>query len=255
LFRPESGLNFGVVLGVTYAAILLHELGHAAACVSMGVEHGPIGACIYWVFPAFYTDTSSAWKLKRTQRLVVDGGGVYMTELVAAGATAAFWSTGDLTYAAIALVSDLQFLVSLVPSVRTDGYWFLCDLLGVQNLMSCNKEFSLWLAGRLVGVRRPDPKVFAVRPPWLRRLYFVYFAIFVCVLGGLTWTTATWYIPLTLRRLPGIVSLLSNQIVSGQVSWFTVLLTLNLLTASVVAIGIALYSVRGVRRLVAWRKA
>ena len=54
-----------LVLGLTIASAALHEIGHAAACRYGGGRPGGMGAGIYIVWPAFYTDVTDAYRLPR----------------------------------------------------------------------------------------------------------------------------------------------------------------------------------------------
>lgn len=73
-------VNIYIILGVLLLLLLssfVHEIGHASACRHFGVKHGGIGFGLYLTFPVFYTDVSEIWKLKRTERIVVNMAGVY----------------------------------------------------------------------------------------------------------------------------------------------------------------------------------
>ena len=72
--KPELLL---LVLGLTVASAAFHEIGHAAACRYGGGRPGGMGAGIYVVWPAFYTDVTDAYRLPRRARLRTDLGGIY----------------------------------------------------------------------------------------------------------------------------------------------------------------------------------
>ena len=60
-----------------------HEIGHAAACRYGGGRPGGMGAGIYMVWPAFYTDVTDAYRLPRRARLRTDLGGIYFNAVIA----------------------------------------------------------------------------------------------------------------------------------------------------------------------------
>ena len=62
--KPELLL---LVLGLTVASAAFHEIGHAAACRYGGGRPGGMGAGIYIVWPAFYTDVTDAYRLPRAR--------------------------------------------------------------------------------------------------------------------------------------------------------------------------------------------
>ena len=115
-------------------SIVFHEFGHSTACVHAGADPGDIGAAIYIVYPAMYSDVSCAWRLPRYQRLLVDLGGNYFQAIFG---LACFWlflvtDWPPLRGAVLLIMSAIT--VSLNPLFRFDGYWVLSDLLGVPNL-------------------------------------------------------------------------------------------------------------------------
>ena len=64
-------------LGLLFASMLFHELGHAAACRYGGGRPGAIGAGLYLMLPAFYTNVTDAYRLPRRRPGRTDLGGIY----------------------------------------------------------------------------------------------------------------------------------------------------------------------------------
>ena len=126
----------GFFLGLTGATVLgmaFHEFGHAAACRYSGGKPGAMGAGIYLVWPAFFTDVSDAYRLNRRGRLRTDLGGIYFNAIFSLIATAGYAATGFAPLVVLALLIQAQALYQLVPIVRLDGYYILGDLIGVPN--------------------------------------------------------------------------------------------------------------------------
>jgi putative peptide zinc metalloprotease protein len=84
---PEPLLR---VLALSFASAAFHEIGHAAACRYGGGRPGGMGAGIYTVWPAPYTDITDAYRLPRRARLRTDLGGLYFNAVVAV-VTLAVW--------------------------------------------------------------------------------------------------------------------------------------------------------------------
>jgi putative peptide zinc metalloprotease protein len=129
--KPELILLI-FVLGVASAAF--HEIGHASACRYGGGTPGAMGAGIYLVWPAFYTDVTDAYRLPRGARLRTDLGGLYFNTIVAV-LTLAAWSLTHVD--ALLLLIGLQLLEmvkQLSPVIRADGYHVLADATGVPDL-------------------------------------------------------------------------------------------------------------------------
>jgi putative peptide zinc metalloprotease protein len=131
-FHKPGLLLLIFALGIASAGF--HELGHAAACRYGGAVPGGMGAGIYMVWPAFYTDVTDAYRLPRRDRLRVDLGGIYFNALIAVVTTGAYlvWHVD-----ALLLLVALQFLMivkNLSPVIRSDGYHVLADATGVPDL-------------------------------------------------------------------------------------------------------------------------
>src|SRR3954471_2474331 len=131
--RPEL-LLLVLVLGIASAA--LHEIGHAAACRYGGGRPGGMGAGIYMVWPAFYTDVTDAYRLPRGARLRTDLGGIYVNAVIAV-VTLGVWLAvrADALLLLVAL-QMLEIVKNLSPVIRADGYHILADATGVPDLYS-----------------------------------------------------------------------------------------------------------------------
>jgi putative peptide zinc metalloprotease protein len=123
-----------MVLGLVVLATALHEIGHATAARYGGAEPGVMGAGIYVVWPAFYTDVTDAYRLNRGGRLRVDLGGVYFNAIFILGVAGAYALTGFEPLLVLVLVQHLQILQQFLPFLRLDGYYILSDLTGVPDM-------------------------------------------------------------------------------------------------------------------------
>ena len=66
-----------IMFAATIGAAAFHELGHAAALRYGGGMPRGMGAGLYIVYPAFYTDVSDNYRLGRWARVRTDLGGFY----------------------------------------------------------------------------------------------------------------------------------------------------------------------------------
>jgi putative peptide zinc metalloprotease protein len=115
-------------------SLVMHELGHASACARYGARPSGIGLTIYLIFPAFYSDVSAAWELRRWQRVIVDLGGAFFQLVVGAGYAIAYTLSGwEPLKVAVMMIAGSCFF-SLNPIFKFDGYWVVADALGVTNL-------------------------------------------------------------------------------------------------------------------------
>jgi putative peptide zinc metalloprotease protein len=125
-----------MLLGLVVVATALHEIGHATAARYGGAKPGVMGAGIYVVWPAFYTDVTDAYRLNRRGRLRTDLGGIYFNVLFALGTAGVYLLTGFEPLLIVVLVQHFQIIQQLLPFLRLDGYYILSDLTGVPDLFN-----------------------------------------------------------------------------------------------------------------------
>lgn len=129
---PLARSDHLAALALFVLTALWHETGHAAALARGGLPPGAIGVGLLFVMPVLYADVSLLGALGRIDRVRVDLAGVAF-QSGAAGLLCflgTWWPAARLA-AWIALAAVAW---SLLPFIRSDGYWLLCDLLGVRRL-------------------------------------------------------------------------------------------------------------------------
>src|SRR4051795_6556226 len=144
-----------LVFVVTVLSGGFHEFGHAAAARYGGADPGVIGAGVYLVWPAFYTDVTDAYRLGRRGRLRTDLGGVYFNVLFVLGTIAAYRLTGFEPLLLLVVIEHIEIVHQLLPVIRLDGYYIVADLTGVPDLFARIKPI---LVSAIPG-RRPDERV------------------------------------------------------------------------------------------------
>ncbi len=163
-----------IILGyVLYIfSIFIHELGHSSACQRFGAKPSAIGFTLYMIYPAFYSDVNDAWRLQRWQRVIVDLSGLYFHFVVGAVFSILWYYTGWQPFRVAIFGILASSLINLNPILRFDGYWVVCDLLGVYNLG--NQPIKLLKNGimRLRG-KQPPPL------PWTYKvsLFLIFYSI------------------------------------------------------------------------------
>jgi putative peptide zinc metalloprotease protein len=115
-------------------SLLVHEFGHASASQRFGAEPSEIGFAMYLIYPALYSDVTSAWRLTRWKRVIVDVGGCYFQLIVGAIFLVLFRVMGWQPLWAAFLMIIYTCVFSLNPIFKFDGYWVAADLMGVTNL-------------------------------------------------------------------------------------------------------------------------
>ena len=115
---PLTAREFAILYLAVFLSGLWHELGHATACTRFGCPHGDIGFGLYFIFPAFYSDVTKAWRLQARERAIVDLGGIYFQSLVVIGAAAyGLWS-GNVVALRFLWVTMFMMLYNLNPVFR-----------------------------------------------------------------------------------------------------------------------------------------
>ena len=158
-----------------------HEFGHAAALRYSGGRPGRIGAGLYLVWPAFFTDVTDAYRLNRAGRLRTDLGGLYFNALFVLATVGLWWVTGIEALLVLVPLQLLQMVHQLLPAIRMDGYHILSDLCGVPDLFARIKP----TLRRLVPGREPEPEATALKP-WVQVVVTLWVLLVIPLLiGGL----------------------------------------------------------------------
>ena len=151
------------VFAITLISAGFHEFGHAAAARYGGATPGAMGAGLYLIWPAFYTDVTDSYRLGRAGRLRTDLGGLYFNALIAVAVYGVWWLTGWDVLLLIIGAQLIQMVRQLPPLIRFDGYHVLADLTGVPDLFH---QIKPTLAG-LLPTRWRDSRTHVLKP-WAR---------------------------------------------------------------------------------------
>lgn len=118
-----------------YLTMLIHELGHIAACRKFKIRHGEIGFGFYSIFPVLYADVSNIWTTNKHQRTIANLGGIYLEVIYAAVLCICYLSTAMPVYLIAAVSILFKTITQLNPFIRFDGYWVVSDLTNTPNLL------------------------------------------------------------------------------------------------------------------------
>jgi putative peptide zinc metalloprotease protein len=131
-----SPLLLMMMLGLVIVSAAFHECGHATACAYGGARPGVMGAGLYIVWPAFYTDVTDAYRLGKAGRLRTDLGGVYFNTIFILLTSGAYFATGYEPLLLIIPFQHLEILHQFLPFIRLDGYYIVSDLTGVPDMFA-----------------------------------------------------------------------------------------------------------------------
>ena len=245
----------GLLLAVLALTILsggFHEFGHAAAARYGGATPGVMGAGLYLIWPAFYTDVTDSYRLARAGRVRTDLGGLYFNAIVAVVTFGIWWVSGWDAWLIIIATQILQMVRQLAPLLRFDGYHVLADLTGVPDLFARIKPT---LSGLLPqNWRKPENQVLK---PWARGVITTWVLIVVPLLIA---TLAL--IVVTFPRLAGTawdaVRLQYRELVAASAAGDGAAVALEVLSIAAIALpvlGMAYVLIRAVRQVATrvWR--
>ncbi|MCU1567125.1 MAG: hypothetical protein JWQ56_2062, partial [Pseudarthrobacter sp.] len=166
-----------LIFAVTILSAGFHEFGHAAAARKGGSTPGAMGAGLYLIWPAFFTDVTDSYRLGRAGRLRTDFGGLYFNAIVAVAVMGLWWATGFDALLLVVVTQILQMVRQLLPLVRFDGYHILADAAGVPDLFQRIKPTLLGLLPWHWG--KPESKVLK---PWARAVVTLWVLVTVPLL-------------------------------------------------------------------------
>jgi putative peptide zinc metalloprotease protein len=160
--------------------LCLHEIGHGHACKHYGARVPAMGFALIYLAPAFYTDTTEGEvQATRYQRLVISLAGVWAELMVYAIVTPIWWGTPPDTpvhnaaYFLMLITGIAAALVNWNPLIKLDGYYMLCEILGIVDLKEDSTAYvSGWVKRHIWGLPVEVPYV-----PKRRRLGYVAYAL------------------------------------------------------------------------------
>jgi putative peptide zinc metalloprotease protein len=238
------------VVGLTLLSAGFHEFGHAAACRYGGARPGAMGAGLYLVWPAFYTEVTDSYRLGRWGRLRVDLGGLYFNAVFAVAIMGAWSLTGWDALLLVVATQVLQMVRQLTPLVRFDGYHILADLTGVPDLFHHIKPTLLSVLPHRWG--RPEHRVLK---PWARIVVTLWVAVVVPVLLAILVILVLILPTLLATAWEGFGTqreVLAQNWADGELAQVGVRV-LSMLTLTIPALSVAYLLSRIARR--AWRRA
>lgn len=157
------------ILGVIILSTAWHEFGHASALRYGGGKVRGMGAGLYLIYPAFYTDVTDNYRLGRWSKVRTDLGGFYFNLIFAIGLCGVYFLTGAEWLLLVVLLVDVEILHQCLPFVRLDGYWALADLTGIPDFFSQIGPFlrtvlplPFWQGPRLPNLKGWVKAVFAL---------------------------------------------------------------------------------------------
>lgn len=153
---------FLMIFALLLISTLFHEFGHAAACSYGGGRPGKIGAGIYLVWPAFFTDISDVYRLDRIAKLRSDIGGIYFNLIFSLIIAGIYFFTQFQPLLILIFLQNIEVLHQLLPFLRLDGYFIVSDIVGLPDLfMRIGSIIKSFIPGQ-------QQKTVSDLKPWVR---------------------------------------------------------------------------------------
>lgn len=134
--------DIAISVGLALSAYGIHEFGHASALKKFGRSPGAIGFAVYLIWPAFYSDVSSAWRLPSRQRAIVDIAGVYFEMFTAPMYLAGLLLSHERVWLLAFYMTVASAITNANPVFRFDGYWLVRDLFDVTNVWQMPRRMA-----------------------------------------------------------------------------------------------------------------
>jgi putative peptide zinc metalloprotease protein len=135
-----SQVNYLNLMALIYPTMLIHELGHIAACAKYKLKPGGIGFGFYFILPVMYAEITNIWMGSKEQRIIANLGGIFAEVLYAVILSIVYL----ISHSPVCLFASLSISVFVLwefnPFVRFDGYWLLSDLTNTPNLLLKSKQ-------------------------------------------------------------------------------------------------------------------
>lgn len=152
-FADKSWFDVAVFWVVAAALLCLHEIAHGFVCKHLGARVPAMGFLLIYLTPAFYTDTTEGEALgNQYQRLLIAVAGVWSELILCAIVTPIWWVTPpgtavhDFAYFIILFTGIAVVLINWNPLMKLDGYYILCDVLGIPDLKEASTLYlSSWV--------------------------------------------------------------------------------------------------------------
>jgi len=179
-FAAKTWGDIAVLYFLAIFVVAAHEFGHAHACKHYGGRVPAMGFALVYLTPAFYTDTTEgAVKGTRFERLIIALAGIWAELLICSVMTPIWWASQPDTvlhnaaYFIMLLTGIASLLINWNPLMKLDGYYMLCESIGIADLKEDSTAFvAAWVKRHVWGLPVEVPYV-----PKRRRLGFVGYAL------------------------------------------------------------------------------
>jgi putative peptide zinc metalloprotease protein len=179
-FADQTWFDVAVYWGITLVLSAVHETAHGVTCRHFGGRVSSMGFALIYLTPAFFTDTTEGVVLcPAFERILISVAGVWSELYLCTAAIVIWWGTPpgtpvhNFAYVVMLMTGIANLLLNWNPLLKLDGYYILCDLIGILDLKESSTAFvSAWIKRHVWRLPVEVPYV-----PKRRRLGFAIYAI------------------------------------------------------------------------------
>jgi putative peptide zinc metalloprotease protein len=179
-FADKSWGDVALFWAITLVLSAVHETAHGVTCRHLGGRCSSMGFALIYLAPCFFTDTTEGVVLcSPFERILISVAGVWSELYICTVATIIWWGTApgtplhDFAYVVVLMTGIATVLLNWNPLMKLDGYYILCDLIGVLDLKEDSTAYvSAWVRRYVWRLPVEVPYV-----PKRRRLGFAVYAI------------------------------------------------------------------------------
>jgi putative peptide zinc metalloprotease protein len=130
-----------------------HESAHGLTCKHFGGAVHKMGFLLYYLEPCFFVDVTEVYVYAgKWERIATSIAGIWVELIFCVAASILWWGTPvgtpvhDLAYKIILITGVGVVLINLNPLIKLDGYYILCELVGIIGLKEDSTAFvSSWV--------------------------------------------------------------------------------------------------------------
>ncbi|MGA8212965.1 MAG: HlyD family efflux transporter periplasmic adaptor subunit [Candidatus Sulfotelmatobacter sp.] len=157
-----------------------HESAHGLTCKHFGGAVHKMGFLLYYLEPCFFVDVTEVYIYAgKWARVATSIAGIWVELIFCSAASIIWWGTPagtpvhEFTYKIILVTGVGVAVINLNPLIKLDGYYILCELVGIIGLKEDSTAFvSTWIKRHVF--RLPVEVEFV---PRRRRWLFAVYAI------------------------------------------------------------------------------
>lgn len=137
-----------------------HESAHGLTCKHFGGAVHKMGFLLYYLEPCFFVDVTEVYVYAgKWARIATSIAGIWVELIFCSAASIIWWGTPvgtpvhELCYKIMLITGVGVVVINLNPLIKLDGYYILCELVGIIGLKEDSTAFvSTWCKKHLFGL-------------------------------------------------------------------------------------------------------